>query len=113
MLKPIIFAFYLSFISLICLKVNAQQDADKAKLIAAYDTLNLTLPKERLAVHLDKANYAPLDTIWFKAYLFNGTLKTAATHSGLIYFEMVDASGNIAKRIALPTGAGLTWGGFA
>lgn len=91
----------------------AQQDPDKTKIIAAYDSLNKFIPRERIAVHLDKTNYAPLDTVWFKAYLFDGTLKTAAKHSGLIYFEMIDAKGNIAKSISLPTGAGLTWGGFA
>ncbi|MDQ7948003.1 MAG: carboxypeptidase-like regulatory domain-containing protein [Pedobacter sp.] len=95
------------------LNAAAQQDADKAKIISSYDSLNRTLPKERLAVHLDKTNYLPLDTIWFKAYLFDGTLKTAATNSGLIYVELIDSKGNVAKRISLPTGAGLTWGGIA
>jgi hypothetical protein len=99
---------------LICYGLSyGQADIDKAKMISAYDSLYNTVPKERLAVHLDKTIYAPLDTIWFKAYLFDGTLKTAATHSGLIYFEMVDSNGGIAKSICLPTGAGLTWGGFA
>lgn len=105
----LVFLLFFSCFSL----AYGQQDPDKAKIIAAYDSLYKSTPRERIAVHLDKTNYAPLDTVWFKAYLFDGTLKSAAKYSGLIYFEMIDAKGHIVKSICLPTGAGLTWGGFA
>ncbi|KQC00126.1 Plug and carboxypeptidase regulatory-like domain-containing protein [Pedobacter sp. Hv1] len=104
----LVFLLFFSCFSL----AYGQQDPDKVKVIAAYDSVYKATPRERIAVHLDKTNYAPLDTVWFKAYLFDGTLKSAAKYSGLIYFEMIDAKGHIVKSICLPTGAGLTWGGF-
>jgi hypothetical protein len=111
-LKISTFIFAITFISLFSNSIYAQQDQDKLKVIAAYDSLNRTLSKEKLFVHFDKDVYAPLDTIWFKAYLFDASLKSASTQSGLIYFEMVDSKGKIVKTACLPTGAGLTWGGF-
>ncbi|KQC01855.1 hypothetical protein AQF98_05690 [Pedobacter sp. Hv1] len=92
--------------------LHAQEIDDKRKIIAQYDSLTKFLPKEKLYVHFDKAIYTTQDTIWFKAYLFDESLKSAAQLSGLIYVEMIDYKGDVVKSMSLPTTAGLTWGGL-
>lgn len=93
--------------------VHAQEIDNKRKIIAQYDSLNKLIPKEKLYVHFDKSIYTTQDTIWFKAYLFDESLKSAAQLSGLVYVEMIDYKGNVVKNMSLPTAAGLTWGGLA
>lgn len=102
----------LACVSLLLLNQSlyAQQIDDKRKIIAQYDSLNRFLPKEKLYVHFDKSIYTTQDTIWFKAYLLDESLKSPAQLSGLIYVEMIDYKGDVVKSIALPTESGITWG---
>jgi hypothetical protein len=102
----------LFFLFLFLAKRSCAQKGNQ-QIIAQFDSLNRAMPREKLYVHFDKTLYTQLDTIWFKAYLFDESLKTASTQSGLIYAEMIDTKGTIIKTVSLPTGAGLTWGGFA
>ncbi|WP_316829997.1 hypothetical protein [Pedobacter aquatilis] len=96
-----------------CTAALAQQNFPDAKYITRFDSIRKNFPREKLHIHLDKAIYAPQDTLWFKAYLVDASSLQASKVSGLIYFEMFDASGNNIQRICLPTAVGLTWGGFA
>ncbi|RZK44125.1 MAG: carboxypeptidase regulatory-like domain-containing protein [Pedobacter sp.] len=91
--------------------VYGQQN--NSTIVAKYDSLHASMPKEKLYVHFDKSNYTTLDTIWFKAYLLDETLKNASTKSGLIHIEIIDIKGQLVKNLALPTGSGMTWGGIA
>jgi hypothetical protein len=93
--------------------LHAQQIDNKRQIIAQYDNLNRFLPKEKLYVHFDKSIYTTQDTIWFKAYLLDETLKSEAKLSGLVYIELIDYKGDVVKSISLPTETGVTWGGLA
>ncbi|RYG19404.1 MAG: hypothetical protein EOO07_06895, partial [Chitinophagaceae bacterium] len=67
-------------------------------------------PREKIYLHLDKSVYAPLDTLWFKAYLINPISNSYSGLSGLIYVDMVNTNGNVVQTLCLPTQLGISWG---
>lgn len=79
------------------------------KIITLIDSFNARLPSEKLYLHFDKPYYAVGDTMWFKAYLFQG-----ATHiwspSGLLYVELINDSNKLVRRMSFPVGYGISWG---
>jgi len=83
------------------------------QIVAAVDTFNRQLPEEKLFLHFDKPYYAIGDTIWFKAYLFEGTTHAYSPRSGLLYVELNNDSDHQVKRISVPVTFGLSWGQFA
>jgi hypothetical protein len=103
----------LLFFCLSSISKSIAQQQENLKIIAKFDSVNRAMPREKMYVHLDKNVYSTIDTLWFKAYLFDASLKSASIQSGLIYAEIADAKGSPIKTISLPTGGGLTWGGFA
>jgi hypothetical protein len=88
----------LSILTLIfyCLPTYAQQDH--------------TVPREKLYLHVDKSVYAPLDTLWFKAYLIDPSSNSYSSLSGLIYVDMINTNGTVVQSISLPTQFGISWG---
>lgn len=106
MLKSLSLLAFLLFCSTL---IFAQQQP----IIKIYDSIRNNLPREKLYVHFDKSNYTATDTIWFKAYLVNGTLNTPSSTSGVIYTEIIDENNDVIQTLALPTISGLTWGAFA
>ncbi|WP_316736631.1 hypothetical protein [Pedobacter aquatilis] len=83
------------------------------KLVSKYDSLLKIAPREKIYVHLDRATFVPQDTLWFKAYLVDANTNSFSKISGLVYFEIVDATGVIIQTMSMPTSMGLTWAGFA
>lgn len=102
-------AVLLTFFIFCCTIVSAQQQA----ILKLYDSIRNNLPREKLYVHFDKTNYTATDTIWFKAYLVDGTLNVPSNTSGVIYTEIIDENNDVLQTLALPTVSGLTWGAFA
>ncbi|RYG19405.1 MAG: hypothetical protein EOO07_06900 [Chitinophagaceae bacterium] len=99
-----------SLLSLILFTQVQAQDLKKAKLVTQYDSLQKAIPKEKLYLHLDKSVYAPLDTLWFKAYLINPALNSYSALSGLIYVDMLTPDGTVVQTLSLPTQLGISWG---
>ncbi|WP_295799727.1 hypothetical protein [Mucilaginibacter sp.] len=54
---------------------------------------------EKIYIHYDRNNYSLGDTVWFKAYLFNGRAKSKSKN---FYFELFDDKGKLLKRIIAP-----------
>ena len=79
------------------------------KIIALVDSFNAKLPSEKLYLHFDKPYYAVGDTMWFKAYLFQGATHTWSP-SGLLYVELINDSDKLVKRMSFPVGYGISWG---
>ncbi|GGN07693.1 hypothetical protein GCM10010967_49070 [Dyadobacter beijingensis] len=68
-----------------------------------------TLPVEKAYLHLDKPYYATGDTIWFKAYLTEGSLHLADSASNLLYVDLIEQrSGRNAalRRVQMTGGIG-------
>ncbi|MXV17671.1 carboxypeptidase-like regulatory domain-containing protein [Hufsiella ginkgonis] len=73
---------------------------------------NRLFPFEKLFLHTDKPYYSATDTIWFKAYLYNGFNNAFTERSGLIYVELIQ-NNKVVKRISVASQAGLSWGQLA
>jgi hypothetical protein len=73
---------------------------------------NSQIPAEKLYMQFDKPYYAIGDTIWFKAYLLNSSLKYSPLSSRL-YVEVLNDSSKVIRRMACPMAYGNTWGNIS
>ena len=83
------------------------------KLTARLDTLRSHLPIEKPYITTDKPYYSSGDTLWFKAYIFNADFLSGSQRSGLLYLELTNDSGFVAKRVLLAIQDGLGAGQIA
>lgn len=66
--------------------------------------------QERTYLHYDKTSYAPGETIWFKAYLLEGTYPAFASKN--FYIDWTDDKGNLLYHTVSPLQAATTNGQF-
>lgn len=88
----------LLFFFLFVTKLNAlAQDGYSGikDIISSIDNLNSRFPIEKLYLHFDKPYYSIGDTIWFKAYLFDGIYFTPSKNTGLAYLELRNDTGKV------------------
>lgn len=81
-------------------------------MVAAADSFLIKHQPEKVFLHTDRGHYTNTDTIWIKAYLLNSALEYSEK-SGLLYTELVNDTGKVAKRIVLPLEYGLGFGQMA
>ena len=67
-------------------------------------------PQEKIYIHFDKNYYNPGETIWFKAYIFDGLERGPAPKN--FYAELVDEGGSILSRFTAPVGESSAAGSF-
>jgi hypothetical protein len=70
------------------------------KLDSLLDVQATADPHEKMHVHFDKGYYNPGETIWFKAYLFTGTVPSEKSRN--FYSELLDENGNVLNRKTAP-----------
>ena len=66
-------------------------------------TLNIisnNYPQEKVFIHFDKYIYKKGETIWFKAYLFDGSIPSEQSKS--LYADWYDDNGNLIQHLSLP-----------
>jgi hypothetical protein len=98
----------LIFFSIGFITKSQGQEKNKIFFINTFmDTLSQKLPAEKLFLQLDKAFYTPLDTLWFKGYLFDAQYFNASSKSGIVYVELLDQDNKIARRLVVETSNGL------
>ncbi|MFT3936503.1 MAG: hypothetical protein QM726_22945 [Chitinophagaceae bacterium] len=68
-------------------------------------------PQEKIYIHFDKNYYNPGETIWFKAYIFDGL--EHAENPKNFYAELIDEAGNIISRFTAPVGESSAAGNFS
>lgn len=78
--------------------------------VTAFNEKRDSIPVEKVYIHFDKPRYAPGDTIWFKAYLFNGDGLHGSKKSRILYMDIENQQHALVKRVALPVIGGLSWG---
>jgi hypothetical protein len=66
-------------------------------------------PVEKVYLHLDRQNYLPGDTVWFKAYLVVGKSHELSSSSGILNVELISPLDSVVKRIKVKLNAGLGW----
>ena len=71
--------------------VKAQSfDGSVSSLVAVAGKYQAAHRPEKIYLQLDKSNYNLSDTLWFKAYLFNGATLRPSAQSSLVYIEISD-----------------------
>lgn len=83
------------------------------RMIVKQDSFIKSHKPEKVYVQIDKHNYITGDTIRLKAYLLNADHLTPTDRSGLLYVELDDQEGKVAKRLMLPVTDGLAWADIA
>jgi len=81
----------------------------KEKFVAYNDYF----PQDRVYLHFDKPFYQPGETIWFSAYVRNGTDLKPSVKSDILHVEMIGPKGNIEKSIKIVTKNGKAQGDFS
>lgn len=69
-------------------------------------------PEDRVYLHFDKTFYKPGETIWFKAYVRNGSDLKASAQSDVLHVELINPKGSVEKEIALISKSGAASGDF-
>jgi len=72
--------------------VIAQKSTDSAlmRLVTLQDTFQTHHSADKLYLQLNKTNYGLDDTLWFKAYLFDGLSFRPSDKSNIVYVEISD-----------------------
>jgi len=92
------YTYFIFPVFLLCCYVNAgAQNIDS--LLAVYRQAD---PQEKLYIHFDKNYYNPGETIWFKAYIFDGLERALGAKN--FYAELADEAGNVISRVTAPVG---------
>ncbi|WP_353722713.1 TonB-dependent receptor plug domain-containing protein [Dyadobacter sp. 676] len=101
-----------AFIAAITLLITAFQSSGEDFIQFISNKLHRyreVLPVEKAYLHLDKPYYVTGDTLWFKAYLTEGSLHLADSASNLLYVDLIEQhSGRNAalKRVQMTGGIG-------
>lgn len=73
-------------------------------------TYNQQYTQERVYLHTDNNGYLPGETLWFKAYVFNGSSLLPTDMSKVLYVELLNPHGQVMDRRTLPVTNGRTYG---
>lgn len=90
---------------LLCYITTAAQQPEKA-----VNNRDEKLPAEKLHIHFDKDIYLPGETVWFKAYLHNGTGISAISTN--FYTAIYDVAGKLLQQKQYPIFEGTANGDF-
>ncbi|GAB3418457.1 hypothetical protein [Niabella aquatica] len=85
---------------------NAQFDSLQQK-IEMYDSMATFDGREKIFIHYDRSQYNLNDTLWLKGYVVAGSLNIVNDSSRIAYIELIDASGEVIKRISAACNIGL------
>ncbi len=78
------------------------------EIIEAFDKYRSANPTEKVYLHTDKEVYAPGETLWFAAYLVDGTNHLPSQLSSVVHVELLDKKDSIlvAMSLKMMDGAG-------
>lgn len=104
--------FYLLLIPAFFILVSFTEDSVLETILKKLKQYHTERPQEKLYLHLDKPFYAGGETIWFKAYLVEGSLHSLDSQSRVVYAELIDNNKTVFKRQMLYAPGGVTFGDF-
>ncbi len=88
-------------------------DGPMTRLLSRLERFHAEHPVEKVYLHLDRPYYAAGDTIWFKAYVVNGTKNELSGLSKVLYIDLIGQDDSVKRKIKLPIYKGLSWGNIA
>jgi uncharacterized protein YfaS (alpha-2-macroglobulin family) len=68
------------------------------------------LQQEKIYIHTNKPNYNLGDTLWFKAYVTQGSRNVLSTLSGSVYVDLINEKDSVYRSVRLPVAAGTASG---
>jgi len=90
-LKNTFFKNAILILAIACLASYKWAEDDFSKLISEKLTeYRRTFPQEKAFLHIDKPYYITGDTLWFKAYLVEGSVHFADSASQVLYVDLVE-----------------------
>ncbi|SDP95433.1 TonB-dependent Receptor Plug Domain [Mucilaginibacter sp. OK268] len=92
--------------------VNTKADSGLTNLVSRVEGFANNQFAEKTYLHLDRPNYLPGDTIWFKAYTVSGASHELSTLSNVLHAELINDKDSVIRRINLPMDDGLASGDF-
>jgi hypothetical protein len=75
-----------------------------------HGTVAQVLQQEKVYIHTNKPNYNLGDTLWFKAYVTQGSRNVLSTLSGSVYVDLINEKDSVYRSIRLPVAAGTASG---
>lgn len=85
----------LSLLIFLSFQIGAQENRQSVNVTAKLAAYIHNSAPEKTYLHTDKDLYIQGDTIWFKAYLLNGTTHAVSDKSKVVYVELWDSLGNL------------------
>lgn len=82
------------------------------RFVQNIQTFSRLFPQEKVFLHFDNTGYFLGETIYFKAYVVSAATLARTPQSGVLYVELLDASGNIVDRRKLNVRDGSAAGDF-
>lgn len=107
------FGLLIVFFSIINVSAQDIRQSGITSVVDSVQAFNKFRGLEKLYLQLDKTDYLSSDTIWLKAYLFDGADHTYSKKTGLIYIEIASDSNKVVKRVMIPLSTGISWGNIA
>ncbi|MEZ4905158.1 MAG: TonB-dependent receptor plug domain-containing protein [Spirosomataceae bacterium] len=101
--------FTLIFTLLIGISAFHLEDDWLNTLVAQFEKYHQIYPQEKAYLHLDRPYYSVGETIWFKAYLTDGSNHVADSVSRVLYVDLINKQESkvvLLKKIALSGGLG-------
>ncbi|SDG89266.1 hypothetical protein [Mucilaginibacter gossypii] len=83
------------------------------KAVNSLNKWSSAYPTEKVYLHLNKPNYLPGDTIWFKAYTVIGPQHQLSALSSVLYVELINPKDSVINRKIFKLASGTTRGEFA
>jgi hypothetical protein len=85
---------------------------DENKITGGLELFASLVRPQKIYLHMDKSEYQTGETIWFKAYLFDGISHVPDTRPNNIYVELISADGNTRDMRILRSKNGFSEGDF-
>lgn len=104
--------FLMSWIGPAHLFQNAVENEFIKGLKTKLNDFNESMPEDRVYLQLDKPFYQPGESIWFSAYVRNGTDLKPSVKSDIVHVELIGPKGNVEKNIRLVAKKGQAAGDF-
>lgn len=89
---------------------DATGQPTRDRIINAFYTMETVYPQQTLFLHIDKEEFLAGETIWFKAYLVNGTTLEPDTLSTNMHLNLLNTNGDIVTSLLLRLENGFTHG---
>jgi hypothetical protein len=106
-------ALFLIMLLFICpMQLYGSGDSLMQVISDRFTRLKESYPQEKLYIHTDKSHYLPGETVWFSLYLADASSHEASQHSRMVYVELTDTSGTVAKKRYIRVSGGRGSGDF-